>query len=102
MVEMPKDFSLDDAEPATDVHTFTGNRGLAIEEPLIFEIGSTETSGVDFEEPQESETRLGGLERTSQSACQAFRSRRPSAIMCASRRRTTPSIPAFSRSARAR
>ena len=63
MVEMPKDFSLDDAEPATDVHTFTGNRGLAIEEQLIFEIGSPETSGVDFEEPQESETRLGGLER---------------------------------------
>ena len=64
MVEMPKDFLLDDAEPATDVHTFTGNRGLAVEEPLIFEIGSTDTSGVDFEEPQESETRLGGLERS--------------------------------------
>ena len=31
--------------------TFTGNRGLAIEEPLIFEIGSPETSGVDFEDP---------------------------------------------------
>ena len=64
MVEMPKDFLLDDAEPATSVHTFTGNRGLAIEEPLIFEIGSPETSGVDFEVPQESETRLGGLERS--------------------------------------
>ena len=64
MVEMPKDFLLHDAEPATDVHTFTGNRGLAIEEPLIFEIGSTDTSGVDFEEPQETETRLGGLERS--------------------------------------
>jgi glycine dehydrogenase subunit 2 len=43
--------------------TFTGNRGLAIEEPLIFEIGSAETSGVDFEHPQVLETRLGGLER---------------------------------------
>jgi glycine cleavage system P protein (glycine dehydrogenase) subunit 2 len=64
MVEMPKDFSLDHAEPATDVHTFTGNRGLAVEEPLIFEIGSPETTGVDFEEPQETEMRLGGLERT--------------------------------------
>jgi glycine dehydrogenase subunit 2 len=52
MVEMPKDFSLDHAEAAADVHTFTGSRGLAIEEPLI------------FEEPQETETRLGGLERS--------------------------------------
>ena len=31
--------------------TFTGNRALQIEEPLIFEIGSPETSGVDFEDP---------------------------------------------------
>ena len=31
--------------------TFTGNRALSIEEPLIFEIGSPETSGVDFEDP---------------------------------------------------
>src|SRR6516225_143978 len=64
MVEMPKNFSLDHAEPATDVHTFTGNRGLAVEESLIFEIGSPETTGVDFEEPQETETRLGGLKRS--------------------------------------
>ena len=64
MVEMPKDFPLDDAEPAADVHTFTGDRGLAVEEPLIFEIGSSETTGVDFEEPEETETRLGGLERS--------------------------------------
>ena len=63
MVEMPKDFPLDHAEPAADVHTFTGDRGLAVEEPLIFEIGSSETTGVDFEEPEETETRLGGLER---------------------------------------
>ena len=69
MVEMPKDFLQDDAVPATDVHTFTGNRGLAIEEPLIFEIGSTETSGVDFEEPQESEPpRRLGAQRANRSA----------------------------------
>ena len=49
MVEMPKDIV---AEEAMDGQpTFTGNRGLAIEEPLIFEIGSPETSGVDFEDP---------------------------------------------------
>ena len=62
MVEMPKDFPLP-AEPASEVPTFTGNRGLAIEEPLIFEIGSADRSGVDVDEPQEIETRLGGLER---------------------------------------
>ena len=26
--------------------TFTGNRGLEMEEPLVFEIGTTATSGV--------------------------------------------------------
>jgi glycine dehydrogenase subunit 2 len=63
MVEMPKDFPLATAEPASEPRTFTGNRGLAVEEPLIFEIGSPETSGVDFEDPLETETRLGGCER---------------------------------------
>ena len=28
--------------------TVTGNRALMLEEPLIFEIGNTETTGVDF------------------------------------------------------
>jgi glycine dehydrogenase subunit 2 len=45
------------------VHTFTGNRGLDLEEPLIFERGSTEKSGVDVAEPKHGKTRLGGLER---------------------------------------
>jgi glycine dehydrogenase subunit 2 len=63
MVEMPKAFPLGAGERASDGNTFTGNRGLSIEEPLIFEIGTTETSGVDFEDPQENEARLGGLER---------------------------------------
>jgi glycine dehydrogenase subunit 2 len=43
--------------------TFTGNRALAQIEPLIFEIGTPETTGVDFEEPEPFEPRLGGLER---------------------------------------
>ncbi len=43
--------------------TYTGNRGLQIEEPLIFEIGALETSGVDVEEPEAFKTRLGGMER---------------------------------------
>jgi glycine dehydrogenase subunit 2 len=44
--------------------TWTGNRGLMLEEPLLFEIGDTETSGVDIEPAAfAGETRLGGLER---------------------------------------
>ncbi len=51
MVEMPKEFVPEIAEAMDEPKTFTGNRALAIEEPLIFEIGSPETSGVDFEDP---------------------------------------------------
>jgi hypothetical protein len=43
--------------------TYTGNRGLQIEEPLIFESGALETSGVDLEEPEPFESRLGDMER---------------------------------------
>lgn len=43
--------------------TFTGNRALQIEEPLLFETGSPETSGVDLPEPAKHKSRLGGLER---------------------------------------
>ncbi len=43
--------------------TVTGNRALMLEEPLIFEIGTTGTTGVDLPEPQESATRLGSFVR---------------------------------------
>ncbi|MGH6816430.1 MAG: aminomethyl-transferring glycine dehydrogenase subunit GcvPB [Hyphomicrobiaceae bacterium] len=43
--------------------TFSGNRGLHIEEPLIFEIGSAERTGVDLAPPKSDKRRLGGLER---------------------------------------
>ncbi len=33
-----------------ETHTVTGNRALMLEEPLIFEIGSTEETGVDFDD----------------------------------------------------
>ncbi len=49
MVEMPKEFVPEHA--MDEPKSFTGNRALSIEEPLIFEIGSPETSGVDFEDP---------------------------------------------------
>ncbi|TAN49109.1 MAG: glycine dehydrogenase subunit 2 [Rhodospirillales bacterium] len=44
-------------------NTFTGNRGLVIEEPLIFEQGEAQRSGVDLPDVPEVADRLGGLER---------------------------------------
>jgi len=43
--------------------TFTGNRALMLEEALIFEIGSTETTGVDFDEAPKAALRLGSHAR---------------------------------------
>jgi glycine dehydrogenase subunit 2 len=43
--------------------TITGNRGLQIEEPLIFEQDSPGKCGVDLPEPPNFKSRLGGLER---------------------------------------
>ena len=43
--------------------TATGNRALMLEEALIFEIGSTDTTGVDFAPAPKLATRLGGLAR---------------------------------------
>jgi glycine dehydrogenase subunit 2 len=45
------------------VATLSGNRGLEIEEPLIFEQDSPGHCGVDLPEPPSFEARLGGLER---------------------------------------
>ncbi|MGA7384929.1 MAG: aminomethyl-transferring glycine dehydrogenase subunit GcvPB, partial [Methylocella sp.] len=42
---------------------FTGNRGLEIEEGLIFEIGRPENTGVDLDEPLPFKHRLGSLAR---------------------------------------
>ena len=44
--------------------TSTGNRALMLEEPLIFEIGTTETTGVDLPEPKGGANRLGSFART--------------------------------------
>jgi glycine dehydrogenase subunit 2 len=48
-----------DSKPAT----FTGNRALMLEEALIFEIGGTDTTGVDLAPAPKVAARLGGLER---------------------------------------
>ncbi len=48
---------------SADAVTYTGNRALMLEEALIFEIGDTETTGIDFTKPPAHTSRLGGLER---------------------------------------
>ncbi|HEX8217247.1 MAG TPA: aminomethyl-transferring glycine dehydrogenase subunit GcvPB [Allosphingosinicella sp.] len=54
-----------EAGEAGEAGTWTGNRALMLEEPLIFEIGDERTTGVDFDEaPAEAGAdRLGGLDR---------------------------------------
>lgn len=52
------------ADSAAEVDTFTGHQGLELNEPLIFEIGTRETTGVDVPEVPQVKSRLGGLERT--------------------------------------
>ncbi len=44
--------------------TFTGNRGLHIEEALIFETGRRDVTGVDVDDPGPFTPRLGGHART--------------------------------------
>lgn len=51
------------AERRNEQSTFTGNRALMLEEALIFEIGDTQTTGVDIDAAPSVQSRLGGLER---------------------------------------
>lgn len=55
-----------DAGDAFRPKTFTGNRGLDMEEPLIFEFGSLETTGVDLDEDESAEFELGSFKRTAE------------------------------------
>jgi len=50
-------------EVVSALDTFSTNRGLSIEEGLIFEIGRSDTTGVDIEEPPAFAARLGALAR---------------------------------------
>jgi len=52
------------ANETGETHTVTGNRALMLEEPLLFEIGSTDQTGVDFADRTTSDDRLGGLKRS--------------------------------------
>ncbi|WP_340150809.1 aminomethyl-transferring glycine dehydrogenase subunit GcvPB [uncultured Sneathiella sp.] len=45
------------------METYTGNKGLELESPLIFEQGVPGRIGVDMAEPETAKSRLGGLDR---------------------------------------
>ena len=47
-----------------EAQTVTGNRALMLEEPLLFEIGAMDQTGVDFADAPNVGSRLGGLERS--------------------------------------
>jgi len=47
-----------------EASTVTGNRALMLEEPLLFEIGSVDQTGVDFPAFEAKAKSLGGLERS--------------------------------------
>src|SRR3546814_6386300 len=49
------------AEAGAD--TFTGNRALMLDEPLILEMDEADGTGVDFDAPPQGARRLAGLER---------------------------------------
>ncbi|WCL53617.1 aminomethyl-transferring glycine dehydrogenase subunit GcvPB [Gimibacter soli] len=56
----------------TDEHkyeSFSGHVGLRLAEPLIFEIGSKDRTGVDVEEVEGFVSNLGALERTGGTGC---------------------------------
>ncbi|MFN3497232.1 MAG: aminomethyl-transferring glycine dehydrogenase subunit GcvPB, partial [Pannonibacter indicus] len=53
-----------DAGAAFRPKTFTGNRALDMEEPLLFEIGRLDVTGVDLDEPEAFEAELGTHART--------------------------------------
>jgi glycine dehydrogenase subunit 2 len=53
------------AANANTHRTFTGNKGLQVEEALSFEIGRTDISGVDLPAPKKVKPRLGKLARKS-------------------------------------
>lgn len=49
--------------------SFSGHRGLRLFEPLIFELGSADTTGVDVDEAGDFEMSIAGLERTAEIGC---------------------------------
>jgi glycine dehydrogenase subunit 2 len=63
MSEWSQALSAPAAPDAAPAPTISGNRGLQIEEPLLFEQDSPGHCGVDLPDPTPFRSRLGGLER---------------------------------------
>ena len=75
--------------------THTGNRGLVLEEKLIFEQGQPGRTGVDLPEPKGTKSRLGGLDRDSNVGLPGLSE--PQGVRPACLRKTSVLIPASSR-----
>jgi glycine dehydrogenase subunit 2 len=63
MLKTGRETSISPANDAGSGATLTGNRGLMLEEPLLFERGDWSGTGVDLPAPPAVASRLGGLER---------------------------------------
>lgn len=61
--------SNDTSEMEPVFQSFSGHRGLRLAEPLIFELGTCHTTGVDIEEAGDFELSIGDVERTSEIGC---------------------------------
>ena len=55
--------SIDNTAHSGTHSTFTGNKALELEEPLLFELDNPGACGVDFDEPEAFTSRLGNFER---------------------------------------
>ena len=82
--------------------TFTGNRALMLEEPLIFESGSPDRFGVDLPKPRMQSPGWAVLSAAIRSGSMVCPNPKPCAITHGSAARITASIWGFSRSDRAR
>lgn len=61
--------SNDTSEMEPVFQSFSGHRGLRLAEPLIFELGTCHTTGVDIEEAGDFELSIGDVERTTEIGC---------------------------------
>ncbi len=61
--------SNDTSEMEPVFQSFSGHRGLRLAEPLIFELGTCHTTGVDVEDAGDFELSIGDVERTAEIGC---------------------------------
>jgi len=62
-MDRPRPTAPEETEEPETAETYTGNRGLAVEEPLLFEVGRNDVTGVDLPEPEDVPSRLGNHAR---------------------------------------